>query len=310
MNSVIRTTPRAAATTSATTSAATANPATPQQISVGELVARFLSQCGVQAAFGVISIHNMPILDAFHRLGQVRFVPARGEQGATGMADAYARVSGGLGVVITSTGTAAGNTCGAMVEAQTAGTPLLHITGQVELPYLDRNLAYIHEARDQMSMMKSLCKSAWRIWDAQSALGVLRAAVRDAMSAPAGPVGLEIPIDVQEMLVDLPDDLSPLPLPGAQPDAAALDALAAALRESKYDVLALTPRPDARSIRTWSPGERSALILGTEGEGLSADAHGIATQELRIPMAAGIDSLNVSAAAAVALYEFTTHVHS
>ena len=87
-------------------------------------------------------------------------------------------------------------------------------------------------------------------------------------------------------------------------------ALAVALGESKYDVLALTPRPDARSIRTWSPGERSALILGTEGEGLSADAHGIATQELRIPMAAGIDSLNVSAAAAVALYEFTTHVHS
>jgi acetolactate synthase-1/2/3 large subunit len=224
LNSVIQTTRRATATTSTTT----ANTVTPQQISVGELVARFLSQCGVQAAFGVISIHNMPILDAFHRLGQVRFVPARGEQGATGMADAYARVSGGLGVVITSTGTAAGNTCGAMVEAQTAGTPLLHITGQVELPFLDRNLAYIHEARDQMSMMKSLCKSAWRIWDAQSALGVLRAAVRDAMNAPAGPVGLEIPIDVQEMLVDLPDDLSPLPLPGAHPDAAALDALAVA----------------------------------------------------------------------------------
>ena len=87
-------------------------------------------------------------------------------------------------------------------------------------------------------------------------------------------------------------------------------ALAVGLAESKYDVLALTPRPEARSIRTWSPGERSALILGTEGDGLSADAHGIATQELRIPMAAGIDSLNVSAAAAVALYEFTNHVHS
>ncbi|CAB4695808.1 unannotated protein [freshwater metagenome] len=86
--------------------------------------------------------------------------------------------------------------------------------------------------------------------------------------------------------------------------------LAERLAESKYDVLALTPLPSARSIRSWRPGERSALILGTEGDGLSTDAHGIASQELRIPMAAGIDSLNVSAAAAVALYEFTNHVHS
>jgi len=274
LNSVIQTTPRAAAATSTTTSAATANTATPQQISVGELVARFLSQCGVQAAFGVISIHNMPILDAFHRLGQVRFVPARGEQGATGMADAYARVSGGLGVVITSTGTAAGNTCGAMVEAQTAGTPLLHITGQVELPYLDRNLAYIHEARDQMSMMKSLCKSAWRIWDAQSALGVLRAAVRDAMSAPAGPVGLEIPIDVQEMLVDLPDDLSPLPLTGAQPDAAALDALAAALARARRPLLWL-----GGGARGASAAVQRLVALGigvvssTQGRGILREDH-------------------------------------
>ena len=86
--------------------------------------------------------------------------------------------------------------------------------------------------------------------------------------------------------------------------------LAEQLAHSRYDVLALTPLPSARSIRSWKPGERSALILGTEGDGLSANAHGIATQELRIPMAAGIDSLNVSAAAAVALYEFTNHVHS
>jgi acetolactate synthase-1/2/3 large subunit len=69
---------------------------------IGDLVAQFLEGCGVTTAFGVISIHNMPILDAFHRRGKLRFVPARGEAGATSMADAAARVSGGLGVVVTS----------------------------------------------------------------------------------------------------------------------------------------------------------------------------------------------------------------
>ena len=60
---------------------------------VGDLVARFLAEIGVTTAFGVISIHNMPILDAILRQQRIRFVPARGEAGAMNMADAYARVS-------------------------------------------------------------------------------------------------------------------------------------------------------------------------------------------------------------------------
>jgi acetolactate synthase-1/2/3 large subunit len=78
-------------------------------ITVGAAIAAFLERCGVKAAFGVISIHNMPILDALHRRGEIRFVMARGEAGACNMADAYARVHRGLGVCVTSTGTGAGN---------------------------------------------------------------------------------------------------------------------------------------------------------------------------------------------------------
>ncbi len=65
---------------------------------------------------------------------RIRFVPARGEAGAMNMADAYARVSRSLGVVITSTGTAAGNAAGSQVEALTAGSPVLHITSQIDRP--------------------------------------------------------------------------------------------------------------------------------------------------------------------------------
>ena len=102
-------------------------------MTVGDLIVRYLEELGVEAAFGVVSIHNMPILDAIHRRGNIRFVPARGEAGAVSMADAYARVRGRLGVVVTSTGTAAGNASGGMVEALTAGTPLLHLTGKAPL---------------------------------------------------------------------------------------------------------------------------------------------------------------------------------
>src|SRR5579885_2611041 len=102
-----------------------ARPSMSERITVGEAVATFLERCGVTTAFGVISIHNMPILDAFARRNTIRFVPSRGEAGAVNMADAYARVGGQLGVAISSTGTGCGNAAGAMVEAQTAGTPLL-----------------------------------------------------------------------------------------------------------------------------------------------------------------------------------------
>ena len=105
---------------------------------VGEVIAVFLENCGVGATFGVISIHNMPFLDAIGRRGNIRYICARSEAGAINMADGYARVGNRLGVAFSSTGTAAGNASGAMVEALSAGTPLLHITGQVEVRYLDK----------------------------------------------------------------------------------------------------------------------------------------------------------------------------
>ncbi|MBD1551604.1 thiamine pyrophosphate-binding protein [Pseudomonas typographi] len=207
------------------------------KVTVGAVITAFLEQCDVKAAFGVISIHNMPILDAFSVRGNIRFVMARGEAGAANMADAYARATGGLGVCITSTGTAAGNAAGAMVEAQTAGTPLLHITGQIETPYLDQELAYIHEARDQLNMLKAVSKAAFRVRSVETALSTLKLAVQTAMTAPAGPVSVEIPIDIQSAFISMPTDLAPLPVPVAVPAADTLDLLAERLVAAKRPML-------------------------------------------------------------------------
>jgi acetolactate synthase-1/2/3 large subunit len=207
------------------------------KVTVGHAIAAFLERCGVKAAFGVISIHNMPILDAIAERGAIRFVSARGEAGATSMADACARTTHSLGVCITSTGTAAGNACGGMVEALTAGTPLLHITGQIETPYLDRDLAYIHEAPDQLTMLKAVSKAAWRVRSADTALATFKQAVHCALSAPSGPVSVEVPIDIQAELIDLPEDLEPLRVQPVQPDERALQALADALAQAKRPLL-------------------------------------------------------------------------
>jgi acetolactate synthase-1/2/3 large subunit len=204
---------------------------------VGELIAAFLEQCGVRTAFGVISIHNMPILDAIGTRGNIRYVGARGEAGAVNMADGLARVSGGLGVAFTSTGTAAGNAAGAMVEALTAGTALLHITGQIETEYLDQDLAYIHEAPDQLSMLSSISKAAFRVRSVETALPTIREAVRVAQTAPSGPVSVEIPIDIQAALTDWPADLMAPHLTTLTHDEARVEQLANELAKAKRPLL-------------------------------------------------------------------------
>ncbi|WP_414448045.1 thiamine pyrophosphate-binding protein [Burkholderia sp. 22PA0099] len=204
---------------------------------VGELIAAFLEQCGVQTAFGVISIHNMPILDAINTRGNIRYVGARGEAGALNMADGLARVSGGLGVAFTSTGTAAGNAAGAMVEALTAGTALLHITGQIETQYLDQDLAYIHEAPDQLTMLSSISKAAYRVRSVETALSIVREAVRVAQTAPSGPVSVEIPIDIQAALIEWPADLSAPHVSLPTHDTQRVEQLAEALASAKRPLL-------------------------------------------------------------------------
>ena len=78
------------------------------------------------------------------------------------------------------------------------------------------------------------------------------------------------------------------------------------LRDAGYTVLALTPRAEAVDIAELGAGrplpERLALLLGTEGRGLSAEALSAADVQVRIPMAPEMDSLNVAAAGAVALH--------
>ncbi|MFC3608199.1 thiamine pyrophosphate-binding protein [Stutzerimonas tarimensis] len=239
------------------------------KVTVGAAITAFLEQCGVKAAFGVISIHNMPILDAFGSRGRIRFVMARGEAGATNMADAYARAVGGLGVCLTSTGTAAGNAAGAMVEAQTAGTPLLHLTGQIETPYLDQDLAYIHEARDQLTMLKAVSKAAFRVRSAETAISTLKLAVQTALTAPSGPVSVEIPIDIQSSFIPMPTDLAPLPIPVAVPADEALDRVAERLVSARRPLLwlgggARHAGPQVKRLMDMGVG----VVTSTQGRGV------------------------------------------
>ncbi|MCK4080802.1 thiamine pyrophosphate-binding protein [Acinetobacter radioresistens] len=207
-----------------------------ERVNVGEAIARVLETHQVDSIYGVISIHNLPIADAVGRREKMRFVAARGEAGAVTMADAHSRFKG-LGVALTSTGAGAGNAVGSLIEAMNAGSPVLHLTGQVEREYLDRDASFIHETKDQLTFLRASSKAAFRITSPDNAVGVIREAIRVATTVPMGPVSVELPIDVQAAEIDLPLNLGPvkaLELP--QAEQAEIDLLVSEIKKAKRPI--------------------------------------------------------------------------
>lgn len=207
---------------------------------VGDLVAEFLQAAGVETAFGVVSVHNTPMLDAIGRRNAIRFVPARGEAGAGSMADAAARVTKKPAAAFSSTGPGAANIVGALVEARFAGAPVIHLTGQTATKHLGKGRGAVHDVPDQLGMLSAVSKAAFRVETPETALGTLSKAVTAALTPPTGPVSIEIPIDIQKTKIDRPaalDNLTlsvPAPMP---PSDAALDALVTLASQAKRPLL-------------------------------------------------------------------------
>lgn len=258
---------------------------------VGDLVAEFLAACGVATAFGVVSVHNIPMLDGIGRRNAVRFVMTRGELGASHMADGYARASGRLGVMVTSTGPGAANAVAGLVEARFAGTPVLHITGQSATRLVDRGAGSVHDVPDQLGMLKSVSKAAFRVRSAQQALGTLTRAAALALTPPMGPVSVEVPIDIQRTAIARPAALDefalPVPPPLA-PEQAALEAFAARIARARRPMLWL-----GSGARGAGEGARALLDLGF-GMVTSWNGRGVVDEDH--PMSLGALNGNGSAA--------------
>lgn len=161
----------------------------------GDLLVKVLQEAGVTTVFGVVSVHNQPLVQAVSE--QLRFVPVRHEASAVSAADGYARITGGLGCALTSTGTGAGNAAGSLIESLSAGTSVLHVTGQVESRYLGSGRGFIHETKDQLAMLTAVSAYAATVHDAATAGKTLREAIAHALSTPGGPASVEWPIDLQ-----------------------------------------------------------------------------------------------------------------
>ena len=162
-----------------------------------DLIADALGQLEVEHVFAIVSIHNMPILDAINRLGKTKIIDVRHEQAGTHAADGYARASGKLGVMIASTGPGTSNTVTGLYEAQYGSSRVLVITGQAETAFYGKGLSYVHEAENQVPMLASVCRRVESPRHINQLGRAFNAVVNDMFTGRGAPGALEIPIDIQ-----------------------------------------------------------------------------------------------------------------
>jgi acetolactate synthase-1/2/3 large subunit len=189
-----------------------------RNMKTSDYVAQFLADQGIADAFVLTGGCIVHIIDSIARGGRMRYVPVQHEQAGAMAADAYARVTGNLGVALTTSGPGATNLLTGVCCSYYDSIPVLFITGQVPTSQLKRDSQSRQvgfQETDVVSIFQPVTKYAKLIDDARMIRYELEKAVYLARSGRPGPVLLDICDDVQRAQIN-PDELESFHPPAAQ----------------------------------------------------------------------------------------------
>ncbi|MET9852617.1 thiamine pyrophosphate-binding protein [Streptomyces sp. NPDC006450] len=162
----------------------------------GDLVVETLRSLGATTVFGLPGQHALGLFDAVGR-SDLRLVGLRTENNAGFAADAYGRMTGEAAPLLLSTGPGALMALPALAEAAAASAPVLAISSQVPTPGLGGGRrGHLHELRDQSASFRDVVKSVHTARTPSQIPSVIAEAWESALTAPHGPVWVEIPEDV------------------------------------------------------------------------------------------------------------------
>ncbi|MEU0587604.1 thiamine pyrophosphate-binding protein [Streptomyces sp. NPDC006132] len=162
----------------------------------GDLVVETLAALGATTVFGLPGQHALGMFDALRR-SDLRYIGLRVENNAGFAADAYGRITGEAAPLLLSTGPGALTSLPALQEAAAASAPVLAISSQVPTAGLGGGRhGYLHELPDQAASFRGVVKSVHSVRTQSQIPSAIEAAWKSALSAPHGPVWVEIPQDV------------------------------------------------------------------------------------------------------------------
>jgi acetolactate synthase I/II/III large subunit len=246
----------------------------------GHVVVETLSALGAEVAFGVPGVHALAIWEAL-RTAELRGCGTRTELCAGFAADGYARSTGRPAPLLLSTGPGALNSMTAIMEAASAHVPVVAISSQIPRDLLGRGRGYLHELPDQLSSFAPVVKHAARAQSVDAIPDVLAQAWTVAMTAPSGPVYVEIPVDLLNAEASVPtvQEIS-LTLPRTPASAQAARAAAHLLNEANRPMIWAgggTLRSGAsEEVRELAERLQAPVATTYMGKGAVADDHPLA----------------------------------
>jgi acetolactate synthase-1/2/3 large subunit len=180
-----------------------------------EIIWECLIREGVGVVFGYPGGAILPTYDALSKYkDNIHHVLTRHEQGATHMADGYARTSGKVGVAMATSGPGAANMVTGLATAMMDSVPIVCITGQVPRPAIGSDA---FQEMDISGAVIPVTKHSYLVMDIKNLAQTIKEAFAIARSGRPGPVLIDIPKDVQAEEYDFIYPEEPVKLPGENP---------------------------------------------------------------------------------------------
>jgi acetolactate synthase-1/2/3 large subunit len=184
-----------------------------------EIIWECLQKEGVDVVFGYPGGAILPTYDAMTKYPKIHHVLVRHEQGATHMADGYARASGKVGVAIATSGPGATNMVTGIATAMMDSSPIVCITGQVGSKAIGTDA---FQETDVTGVTLPITKHNYLVTRPDDIARAIREAFYIASSGRPGPVLIDITKDAQQMTCEFDWEAAAPKLPGYRPDLRAL----------------------------------------------------------------------------------------
>ena len=175
-----------------------------------QIVVEVLKKQGVEYIFGYPGGACMPIFDALVDAPELKIILVRHEQGATHMADGYAKATGKTGVVLVTSGPGATNTVTGILTAHMDSVPIVILTGQTITPNLGKDA---FQEADVFGVTMPIVKHSYLVRDVRDLSRIVEEAFHIASTGRPGPVLVDLPKDVVSVEWD-ENFSSELDLPG------------------------------------------------------------------------------------------------
>jgi len=158
-----------------------------------QILCESLIQEGVEVIFGFPGGSVLPLYDTFPQYSQLRHILVRHEQGAAHAADAYARVTGKVGVCLSTSGPGATNLVTGIANAHLDSSPMVAITGQVATHFIGKDA---FQEVDITGITLPITKHNYLVLDVKDLARVVKESFYIAQHGRPGPVLIDIPKDI------------------------------------------------------------------------------------------------------------------